>query len=159
MTAPLLSLDSELYPSPHEWRPERFLDNPQLSKQSLTFSRGTRICLGVRLHSFLFIPILPCSLSSSSLQLPLSADFLRTSRLTCKQMNLAYSEIYIFIAAIFRRYNIYDPAASDSIRQQISPFPSLELFETTRADVDIDSDFAIPLPKEGSRGVRVIVRT
>jgi cytochrome P450 len=47
MTAPLLARNADLYPSPHSFHPERFLENPHLDKHSLAFSRGPRICLGV----------------------------------------------------------------------------------------------------------------
>jgi len=112
MTAPLLSRIETLYPSPNEFRPERYIENPQLAKYSLTFSRGPRICLG---------------------------------------MNLAYMEMYIILAGIFRKYGAYDGTGKQT-------GPTLELFETTREDVDLVSDFAIPFAKEGSSGVRVIVR-
>jgi cytochrome P450 len=49
MTATLLSRSEEFYPHPNEWDPERFIQNPRLTKDSLAFSRGTRICLGVSL--------------------------------------------------------------------------------------------------------------
>jgi cytochrome P450 len=49
MNAVLLSRLPEVYPSPQEFRPERFLDNPKLKRYQLTFSRGTRICAGINL--------------------------------------------------------------------------------------------------------------
>jgi hypothetical protein len=47
MTAPLINRNEDLYPSPLEFRPERFLENPKLLKYQMSFSRGSRICLGV----------------------------------------------------------------------------------------------------------------
>jgi cytochrome P450 len=47
MTATLLSRNEELYPLANDFRPERFLENPRLDRYQLTFSRGTRRCIGV----------------------------------------------------------------------------------------------------------------
>jgi len=47
MTAPLLSRNEELYPSPMTFDPDRFLKNPRLDRYQLSFSRGSRRCLGV----------------------------------------------------------------------------------------------------------------
>jgi hypothetical protein len=66
-------------------------------------------------------------------------------------MNLAYSELYIVTAGIFRKYDAYDGTG----RQK---GPTLELYESTREDVDMASDFAVPFIKPGRKGVRVIVR-
>jgi cytochrome P450 len=49
MNPVLLSRLPEVYPSPQEFRPERFLENPKLKRHQLTFSRGTRICAGINL--------------------------------------------------------------------------------------------------------------
>lgn len=68
-----------------------------------------------------------------------------------KQMNLAYAELYIVIAGIFRKYDLYDATG----RQR---GPTLELFESTREDVDMVSDFAVPFIRDGRKGVRVVVR-
>jgi cytochrome P450 len=47
MTAPLLSRHEDIYPKPFEFRPERFIENPRLNSYQLTFSRGSRSCIGV----------------------------------------------------------------------------------------------------------------
>ena len=47
MTAPLINRHPSLYDDPDEFRPDRYLKNPKLSRHSLTFSKGTRQCLGV----------------------------------------------------------------------------------------------------------------
>jgi len=57
----------------------------------------------------------------------------------CLGMNLAYAEIYLTLAAVFRRFD-------------------LELFETTREDVDIVHDFLHPSARLDSKGVRVLVK-
>lgn len=57
---------------------------------------------------------------------------------SCLGMNLVYAEIYLTLAALFRRFE-------------------LRLFETTRADVDIAHDFIAGSPRMDSKGVRVVV--
>jgi cytochrome P450 len=57
----------------------------------------------------------------------------------CLGLNLAMSEIYLTLAAIFRRFDF-------------------EFFETTREDVDIAHDFFNPQARLDSKGVRVVVK-
>ena len=57
----------------------------------------------------------------------------------CLGLNLAKSEIFLTLAAIFRRFD-------------------LELFETDRSDADMAHDFFVPYVKEGSKGIRVRVK-
>lgn len=64
--------------------------------------------------------------------------FSRGSR-ACVGIHLAYMEMTTALATIFRRHE-------------------LELFETTRGDVDFVLDFIRPMPQRGSRGVRFIVK-
>lgn len=56
----------------------------------------------------------------------------------CVGMNLAHAEIYFALAYLFRRFN-------------------MSLYETTRADVDIEHDFFTAFPRLDSKGVRVLV--
>lgn len=58
--------------------------------------------------------------------------------LTPVVISLAYAELYITIATIFRRFE-------------------LRLFETNEEDVEMAHDFFIPVPRLGSKGVRVVV--
>jgi cytochrome P450 len=51
MTAPLLSRNEVLYPSPMTFDPDRFLKNPRLDRYQLSFSRGSRRCLGVSIRA------------------------------------------------------------------------------------------------------------
>lgn len=44
MTAPLVNRNPDFYDRPDEFLPDRFIENPLLSKYSLTFSKGTRQC-------------------------------------------------------------------------------------------------------------------
>ena len=72
--------------------------------------------------------------------------------LTITSINLAYAELYIVLAGIFRKYDLYD----STIEQKT---PTLALFETTKErDVDIEQDYLIPLSRKESQGIRVIVR-
>ncbi|KAI3327079.1 cytochrome P450 [Xylariaceae sp. AK1471] len=72
---------------------------------------------------------------------PLSSYMVSFSRgaRNCLGLNLAWMELYVGIATIFRRHE-------------------LELVDTTREDVDFIVDLARPMPKWGSKGVRVIVK-
>ncbi|KAK5001880.1 hypothetical protein LTR39_006828, partial [Cryomyces antarcticus] len=54
-------------------------------------------------------------------------------------MNLAYAEIYLTLGALF------GPRGG----------VEMELYETSRRDVDVVHDFFNPAPAAGSRGVRV----
>ena len=64
-------------------------------------------------------------------------NFSRGTR-ACLGMNLALAEIYLTLAAVFRRFDLH-------------------LYETTRDDVDIVHDFFNPSARKDSKGVRVIV--
>ncbi len=80
----------------------------------------------------------------------LAASFMIS--LTTSSINLAYAELYIILAGVFRRYDLYDGASKQKT-------PTLILFETTRErDVDIEFDLMVPFPKRDSKGIRVIVR-
>jgi hypothetical protein len=67
------------------------------------------------------------------------------------QINLAYSELYLILAGIFRKYDLYDGTGKQK-------GPTLELFETGREEVDMAFDSLIPYPKKGTLGVRLRVR-
>lgn len=49
MTAVLLHDNPTLFPNARTFRPERFLEQPSLRKYLLTFSRGSRACVGMNL--------------------------------------------------------------------------------------------------------------
>jgi hypothetical protein len=70
----------------------------------------------------------------------------------CIGMNLAYTELQYILAGIFRRYDLYDSS------NKAQSGPTLELFETSREDVDMACDFITTATKPGSKGVRLIVR-
>lgn len=107
------NFDARIFSDPQEFIPERWIDNPRLDKYMLSFSRGSRICLG---------------------------------------MNLAYAELYILLAGIFRQYEIFDGTGKQTL-------PTLALYDTVKErDVDVKSDYLVPFPEKGSKGIRVKVR-
>ncbi len=55
--------------------------------------------------------------------------------------SLAYAELYLGIGLLVRRLGA-----------------RMELFETTKDDVEIYRDRVVPMPKDGSKGVRILVR-
>ena len=70
----------------------------------------------------------------------------------CVGINLAYAELYATIATVFSHYG------SPEVQ-----FPKdkgyLELFETSRRDIEIVGDGVTPLYQPKSRGVRIMVKT
>lgn len=66
-------------------------------------------------------------------------------------MNLSYLEIYLVLATLFRKYDLYDGTGKQ-------PGPTLELYDTTRDDVDMVADFGTYEVKAGSPGPRILVR-
>ena len=58
---------------------------------------------------------------------------------SCIGMNLAYAQMYIVMANVFRKFD-------------------LELFDTDRSAVDCAKDMFVPHPMPGTKGVRVLVR-
>lgn len=103
MSAYIQHRDERIFPSSKTFNPDRWIDPTEerhLSRYLVSFSKGTRMCLGV---------------------------------------NLAWAEMYIGLATIFRRVE-------------------LALFETESDDVEMAREYFVPLPKKGSKGVRVLVR-
>lgn len=49
MTSVLQHLNPEIFPHPTEFLPERWLANPRLSRYLVSFSKGSRQCLGMNL--------------------------------------------------------------------------------------------------------------
>ena len=71
----------------------------------------------------------------------------------CIGINLAYQELQSFTAGVFRKYDLYDAAKTHQ------DGPTLELYETTRADVAMHADYSTLGPRPGSEGVRVRIRS
>lgn len=108
MTPYMIHMNPDLFPAPQEFRPERWL-----------------------LHQSNNLELTNESLKKYYM------PFGKGSR-SCLGMNLVYAEIYLTLAALFRRFE-------------------LRLFETTRADVDIAHDFIAAAPRVDSKGVRVVI--
>ncbi|KAH6665560.1 cytochrome P450 monooxygenase [Halenospora varia] len=66
----------------------------------------------------------------------------------CIGLNLAWSEIYVCVSGLFRRFG------STNVRGK-GDLGSLELFETERGDVEMSRDCLFPVTRDGSKGVRV----
>jgi len=49
MSNPLVSLNPKVFPSPATFDPSRWLDNPQLDRYLVSFSKGSRGCVGMNL--------------------------------------------------------------------------------------------------------------
>lgn len=49
MAAPLVHLNPDVFANPMEFQPERFLEQPRLKQHLMTFSQGSRQCLGMQL--------------------------------------------------------------------------------------------------------------
>lgn len=111
MTSVLIHHDESVFPSSHEFRPERWLENPRLDKYLVSFSKGSRQCLG---------------------------------------MNLAYAEMYLWLANVFRRFGSKEVRFDDDEGV-------IELFETTKEDVEIWADRFNPVVRPGSQAVRIRV--
>jgi cytochrome P450 len=105
MSGWLLHGNPTLFPSPKEFKPERWLEPgaEQKEKYLTNFTKGSRICLG---------------------------------------KDLAHTEIVYTLCLMVRRW------CGDDLK-------GVELFETTREDVDIAHDFFNPFPKLDSKGMRV----
>jgi cytochrome P450 len=73
----------------------------------------------------------------------------------CLGVNLAHAELYLCTAALFRRYS--GPSASKA-EIKGDETGTIELFETTIDDVAFQRDMFAPYPKEGSKGVRIVLK-
>ena len=113
MTSVLIHQDESIFHDAHSFVPERWIDDPRLDRYLVSFSKGSRQCLGI---------------------------------------NLAYAEMKICLAGIFRRFG------SEAVRME-GDEGVLELFGTGVEDVEVVGDGFVPLAKEGSLGVRIRVRS
>ena len=112
MTSVLIHQDESIFHDAHSFVPERWIDDPRLDRYLVSFSKGSRQCLGI---------------------------------------NLAYAEMKICLAAIFRRFG------SESVRME-GDEGILELFGTRVEDVEVVEDAFVPLAREGSLGVRIRIK-
>jgi cytochrome P450 len=112
MTSVLVHHDESIFPDSRKFLPERWIERKNLDKYLLSFSKGTRMCVGI---------------------------------------NLAYAELYLALARIFRAYGSKEVRGDDDAGY-------LELFETTADDVALTKDVFIPVAQDGSKGVRIMVK-
>ncbi|KAL5409151.1 hypothetical protein PMIN06_004103 [Paraphaeosphaeria minitans] len=70
----------------------------------------------------------------------------------CVGMNLAWAELYLCTAGIFRRFG------SSEVRGK-GDLGCMELYETDVGDVELVSDGFFPIAREGSKGIRVRIST
>ncbi|TVY14448.1 Cyrochrome P450 monooxygenase [Lachnellula arida] len=49
MTSYLIHHNESIFPNSHEYNPQRWIDNPRLDKYLVSFSKGTRQCVGINL--------------------------------------------------------------------------------------------------------------
>ncbi|MCJ1466232.1 hypothetical protein MMC07_004851 [Pseudocyphellaria aurata] len=49
MCAPSIQSNPDIFPEPSKFWPERWLENPRLDRYLMTFSKGTRKCVGIEL--------------------------------------------------------------------------------------------------------------
>lgn len=114
-------MDPTIFPNPDSFDPERWIRaaarGERLDQFIVSFTKGGRQCLGIK--------YLPCSF------------FL--SFLLANERSLAYAELYLTVAHIFRRFE-------------------LELFETDVDDVRLVRDRFFGAPRDGSKGVRAVVK-
>ena len=111
MTSTLLHHDESIFPDSKAFLPERWIKDPSLDKFMVSFSKGSRQCLGI---------------------------------------NLAYAEMYIALAGIFRRWGSAD-------YREDGDEGVLELWETEIGDVEIARDGFVPMARDGSKGIRIKV--
>lgn len=48
MTSALIHQNSEIFPEPRKFLPERWIENPRLDRYLLSFSKGSRQCAGIK---------------------------------------------------------------------------------------------------------------
>ncbi|KAI2470918.1 cytochrome P450 [Annulohypoxylon bovei var. microspora] len=121
MSTYLMHTNAVLFPEPDAFLPDRWLGDPKVDP--------------ARLEKAGYLPPL------DGRPKPLAhymVGFGRGPRM-CVAMNLAYAELYLGLATLFRRHE-------------------LELFETGRRDVDVAMEMGTPQPWRGSKGIRVLVR-
>ena len=49
MASVLVHQDPSIFPDPHSFRPERWIENPRLDRFLVSFSKGSRQCIGINL--------------------------------------------------------------------------------------------------------------
>lgn len=78
------------------------------------------------------------------------APFSKGTR-ACLGINLAYAEIYLTLAQLFRRYGSHGVTMEGD-------YGYFDLYQTSKRDVEIIADCTVPLWPKDSKGVQVLVR-
>lgn len=112
MTSAHIHHNEDIFPDSHRFVAERWLGDAgrRLDKYMVSFSKGSRNCLGA---------------------------------------NLAYGEMYLALAYMWRRWGSSEATVGDEVGL-------LALFETGVRDVEMEADHFIPMPQKGSKGVRLL---
>ena len=76
-------------------------------------------------------------------------NFSRGSR-QCLGMHVAYAQLYLLTAGIWRRFG--------GSQEEKGDFGWWELFETDKTDVEMVSALFVPYAKAESKGIRVVIR-
>lgn len=80
-----------------------------------------------------------------------------TGSRACLGINLAYAELYLALAAMWRQWGSCDESGAQKQAWSSDDVGALSLWRTDRHDVEIESDRMLPVPRMGSKGVRVKV--
>ena len=120
MTSVLIHHDESVFPDSYEFHPERWIGNPGLNRYMVSFSKGSRQCLG---------------------------------------MNLAYAEMYLVLARLFRRYSsAVIPVESKKGMHRNEDQDALGLVNIDKRNVEVAADGFIPLRASRSMGIQIYVR-
>ncbi|KAI3395457.1 hypothetical protein diail_1320 [Diaporthe ilicicola] len=122
MASNLVHHDERVFPDSHAFRPERWIEGP------------------------------PGGSSSSSSRLDRYLVSFGKGGRACLGINLAYAELYLTLATLFRAYGSAQVRGKDDIG-------TLELFETSARDLVMTSGDVVPDMAEGPRGLRVRVHS
>ena len=66
-------------------------------------------------------------------------------------MHIAYAQLYLLVAGIWRRFG-----GSEEEKGELGWW---ELFETDKTDVEMHAALFVPFPKASSKGIRVVIHT
>lgn len=119
-------MNPRIFPEPEKFDPDRWINaaksGQRLDRYLVSFGRGSRQCLGMKWVALPLFRLLSYHIRPS----------------LTRTHSLAYAELYLTAATIFRRFE-------------------MELFETTSADVQMAHDFFVGVPSLDSKGVRGVI--